>query len=163
MPQFDPSSYSEQLFWLAILFVALYVVMARLVLPRIGAVLDERQRRIDDNLDRAGRLKLEAEEVAVLYEQALTKARTEAGQALKETHERLEQETARRQKELGERLEEKIKAGEARIAEAKSQALTEVRDVAVETARLASSRLTGLSFDNAGIAAAVEAVIEERA
>jgi len=61
MPQFDPTFFSTQLFWLAVSFVALYAIVSTLALPKIGSVLEERQRKIDDNLDKAAQLKAEAE------------------------------------------------------------------------------------------------------
>jgi len=56
MPQFDPSTYASQLFWLAVMFVALYWIVSKIAVPRIGEVLEQRARVIQDDLDRATQL-----------------------------------------------------------------------------------------------------------
>ena len=75
MPQFDVSSFPTQLIWLVISFVLLYVLMSRVALPRIGQVLEERQEKIDDNLDTAEQLRAETEADSETYEAALVQAR----------------------------------------------------------------------------------------
>lgn len=162
MPQFDPSSYSMQLFWLAVIFIALYVTMAMVALPRIGSVLEERQRRIDDNLAKAAQLKADADAAVALYEQALAQSRAQATQLLKDNADKLAREAEARQKALSDKLEERIKEGEARISQEKTQALSQIKSVAIEAAQLAASKLTGISMDEAKVAGAVEAVIGER-
>ena len=78
MPQFDLSTFPTQLVWLVIAFVLLYVLMARVALPRIGQVLEERQEKIDDNLDTAEKLRAETEADSESYEAALVQAREQA-------------------------------------------------------------------------------------
>ncbi len=85
MPQFDISTFPTQLIWLAIAFVLLYVLMARVALPRIGQVLEERQEKIDDNLDSAEQLRAETEVDSEAYETALVQAREQARGAIPPT------------------------------------------------------------------------------
>lgn len=162
MPQFDPSVYVVQFVWLAICFVALYVLMAMVALPRIGSVLEERQRRIDDNLDKAQRMKAEAEEVAQQYELTLAKARSQAAEIFNEGAGKVAAEAGIRQKALAAKLEGVIKSGEARIAEAKNKALAEVRSVATDVTQSIAVKLTGIAVESAEAAAAVDQVVKER-
>jgi len=162
MPQFDPSSFTQQLFWLALTFITLYILMAKVALPKIGDVLDERQRKIDDNLDKAASLKAEAEAAVAAYEKALAESRAHAQAVIKETAERMAKQAEQRHKELNDRLAEQIKSGEARIAAAKDQALSHVREVAVDVAKAAAGRLAGLSPDEAALNAAVASSMEQR-
>lgn len=161
MPQFDPTFFTTQLFWLCVTFVLLYVLMSTLAMPKIGAVLEERQRKIDDNLDKAAQLKTEAEAAIALYEKALAESRAQAQQILRASGEALAKQTEERLRKLGERLAAQIKAGEARIAEAKEQALAQVRGVAVDVAKTAVAKLTGIVPDDAKVATAVAAAVEE--
>ena len=71
MPQLDPSSYASQIFWLVVTFVILYLLMWKVALPRVSALLRERQERIDDDLEKASRLKAEAEEQRRHWSEAL--------------------------------------------------------------------------------------------
>jgi F-type H+-transporting ATPase subunit b len=161
MPQFDPTFFSSQLFWLYATFILLYLLLSTLAMPKIGGVLEERQRKIDDNLDRAAELKGEAEAAIALYEKALAEARADAQGVLRANAEALSKQSEARQKELGERLAEQIKAGEARILAAKEQALTHVRDIAIDVAKQASAKLAGVSLDEAKVSSAITAALEE--
>jgi F-type H+-transporting ATPase subunit b len=162
MPQFDPTTFAPQLFWLAITFVLLYVLMSKIALPRIGEVLDERQRRIDDNLDKAAQLKAEAEAAVAAYEKALAESRAHAQAVIREAMDRLAKQSEQRHKDLAEKLAAQIKAGEARIAGAKEQALTHVRDVAVDVARAAAGKLLGKEPDDAKLDKAIGAAMQEK-
>ena len=133
MPQFQQTAFFlPQVVWLAITFITLYILMAKVALPKIGAVLDERQRKIDDNLDKAAQLKAEAEAAVAAYEKALAESRAHAHAVIKETSDRLAKQAEDRTRELNAKLGDQIKAGEARIAAAKDKALASVRDVAVD-------------------------------
>lgn len=162
MPQFDPTFFTPQLFWLAILFVALYVVMARHALPRVGEVLDERQRRIDESLDKAAQLKAEAEAAVAAYEKALAESRAKAHEVMRETSEQLARQAEARNKELADRLSQQIKAGEARITAAKEQALANVRQVAAEVAGAVVGKLVGAAPEQGKVEAAVTAAVQEQ-
>ncbi len=161
MPQFDPTFFTTQLFWLFVTFALLYVLMSTLAMPKIGAVLEERQRKIDDNLDKAAQLKAEAETAIALYEKALAESRSQAQEILRASGEAMAKQAEERQKQLGERLAQQVKAGEARIDAAKEQALTHVREIAGDVAKSAAVKLTGITHDDAKVAAAVAAALEE--
>ena len=96
MPQLNVASYLPQVVWLVICFVALYFLMARLALPRIAAVLEERTRRRDDDLDRAEKLEAQAEAAAKAYEQVLAEARGSAHDRLTANAEEAKARTAER-------------------------------------------------------------------
>ena len=74
MPQLETATFLPQLVWLLITFVLLYVLMAKVALPRVAAVIDERKRRVDHDLEEAARLKRETEKAIAEYEQALAQA-----------------------------------------------------------------------------------------
>jgi F-type H+-transporting ATPase subunit b len=162
MPQFDPAFFTPQLFWLLLTFVTLYALMALVALPRIGAVLDERQRRIDDNLDKAAQLKAQADAAVAAYEKALADSRAHAQSVVKETVDRLARDADERNRALALRLAELIHTGESRIAGARDQALANVRDVAGEIAGAVVSRLTGSAPDGARLETSVAAAFQEQ-
>ena len=161
MPQFDPAFFAPQLFWLAVTFITLYVLMAKVALPKIGAVLDERQRKIDDNLDKAAQLKAQAEAAVAAYEKALAESRSHAHSVIKEAGERLAKQAEERTRDLSAKLAEQIKVGEIRIAAAKDAALTNVREVALEVAGATIARLVGGTADQAKLDAAVASALKE--
>ena len=162
MPQFDPSTFASQVFWLAIFFATLYFLMAKLALPKIGAVLDERQRKIDDNLDKAAQLKAEAEAAVAAYEKALAESRAHAAAVVKEMTERLAKQAEERTQELAARVADQIQAGEQRIAAAKAAAMAGLREVALDVAGAVVHRLAGGPADGGAVEAAVAAALKEQ-
>lgn len=162
MPQLDLATFPPQLIWLAISFIVLYLLMAKLGLPRITRALGARRESIDGDLEKAQQMKVEAEAVIAAYERALAEARQQAQITLKETTERLNAAAAERQRQTAERLAAETAAAERRIAEAKTAALGSLRDVAVEVARAAAAKLAGGEIDGTRAAEAVDAVMRER-
>lgn len=163
MPQFQQTAFFlPQIVWLAITFITLYFLMAKVALPKIGAVLDERQRKIDDNLDKAAQLKAEAEAAVAAYEKALAESRAHAHAVIKEASERLAKQAEDRTRELNAKLADQIKAGETRIAAAKDKAMASVREVATDIAGAAIARLVGTAAEQAQVEAAVATALKEQ-
>jgi F-type H+-transporting ATPase subunit b len=161
MPQLDPTHYSAQLFWLIVTFVVFYFVVARVVLPRIGGVLEDRQNRIDRDLAKAAEFKADADKVAAEYEAALAEGRAKAQGLLRKGHEAAAAVAAERHAALAERLARDIKAGEVEIGRARAAAVGNIRGVAAEVAQAAVERLIGVKVDGAHAAAAVDSVAKE--
>jgi F-type H+-transporting ATPase subunit b len=143
MPQLDPAGFAPQIFWLVVCFAALYFLMWRVALPRVADVLRARQERIDDDLEKAARLKEDAQAALAAYEATMAKGRAEAQAVLRDTAERIAKEAAARQAETIARLDRETQDAERRIAEARREALANVRAVAAEAARSATAKLIG--------------------
>jgi F-type H+-transporting ATPase subunit b len=158
MPQLDFTTFPSQIFWLAVTFVLLYLLMAIVALPRLEKVMAARRERVDGDLDQAGQLKAESEAVIAAYEKALADARSAAQATMRETTERLAAEAAERQSRAAAAIAEKTAAAEARIAATKEKALSDLPAMASELAAAAASRLVGTGIDPSRAAAAVAAV-----
>ena len=156
MPQLDLSTFTPQLFWLAVWFVVLYLLMAKIGLPRIAVAIDARRQRREDDLARAGRLKAEAELANAAFLRTMAMARAEAQALLKETGDRLAAEAAQRQRALAADLASQIAAAEQRIADTKEAALSEVRGIAIDVGRSVVEKLTGSAPEAASLLAAVD-------
>ena len=163
MPQLEVSTFVPQLFWLAITFVILYLLMKGIGLPRVGGAIEARRRQVDDDLARAAQLKSEAEAVLAAHQETLAKARAEAQTAVKETTDRMAAETAERQRQLSDSLARQVADAERQIAAAKERALSEMPAVVAEVARSVTEKVTGSAPDPAGLAVAVDRALAERA
>jgi F-type H+-transporting ATPase subunit b len=161
MPQFDPSTFASQLFWLAVTFVLLYIVVSRYAIPRLSEMLEQRQKTVDDDLDRAKQLKAETEEAIPTYEKALSEARAKAHDILRETQDQMSKAAEARNREVSEKLATQIKAGEAKIAAARADAMTQVQEIAAGAAAAVAGKLVGLSVDDAAAQSAVGAAVQE--
>lgn len=163
MPQFDPAVWPTQLFWLAVIFVVLYLLMSRVALPRVAEVLEEREVRINDQLRKAENLKHDAEDAIAAYEKAMAGARAQAHEQLRQAHEATANEAAARQAELSATLSSDLEAAEARIGAARDQAIAGLRDMASELVGSVVERLTGEKPDAGTVKAAVAKVMKEAA
>ncbi len=162
MPQLDFATYSPQIVWLAITFVLLYVLMSRIALPRIAEVLEERQKRIQDDLDKAERLKADTERAIAEYERAMAEARERAHAIAAENRARINAEIEARRAEVDAHIEEKTRKAEERIAEAREAAMANVRDIALQASSAIVERLTGEAADETALAAAIDSTMGGR-
>lgn len=156
-PPFDQSTFASQLLWLAITFGLFYILMSKVVLPRIGSILESRQGTIARDLDDASRAKSEADAAVAAYEQELAAARAKANQIANEAREAAKAKAAAERTAIETELNGKIAAAEARIAEIKSRALADVGAIAEETASAVVEQLIGARVPETEIAAAVKA------
>ena len=162
LPQLNPATYSSQLFWAAVLFLLLYLLMSKLALPRVGALLEERNRRIGEDLDQASRAQQEADAALAEYERGLAEARSQALTLVQTVNDELAGAAAESQRALAAELAAQTRDAEARIDAARRGALEQIRSIATETALAAASRLAGADLDRARVEAAVQAVAQER-
>lgn len=142
-PPLDPTTISPQLVWLSITFVALYFLLKKIAIPRIGGVIEERQNRIQRDIDAAERLKDEVDAAMKTYEKSLADARGNATAIARETHERLTAEVDRERAGVETATAKKLADAEARITETKRKALSSVGEIASEIAGPVIKQLTG--------------------
>ncbi len=162
MPQFDFSTFPSQIFWLVVCFAALYFLLARTALPKIGGILEARQRKIDDDLERATELEQQAKEALAAYEAAMAAARDEAQAAIRQVTEEAAAEAEQQNQELAAKLSADVVAAEERIHAALEDALANVQQVASETARAATQKLIGVEVGEGQAGEAVADALKER-
>jgi F-type H+-transporting ATPase subunit b len=159
-PPFQKETFPSQLFWLVICFIALYLMVSRLALPRVGAILESRKNRIANDLAEASRFKSEADQAIAAYEKALADARMRAQTIANETRDRLRAEADRNRKALEDRLNARLGDAEKAIAAAKTAAMANVRAIAVEAAAAIVTRLVGVTAPEDAVTAAVDDVLK---
>ncbi len=162
MPQFDPNTFSPQLFWLLVTFAVLFVAMWRHALPRISGILEARQQRIGSDLEKAAALKVETEQVAAEYEKALAEARDKAAAAIKQAGAEMAAEAAKRLESFGKELATRTGEAEQRIADARDAALGNIKTVAEEAAGAATAKLIGVELPPEQLRDAVEDAMRRR-
>lgn len=156
MPQLDISTWPNQIFWLLVTLVAIYMIVTRVAVPRIGAVLAERRGTITNDLVAAEELKLKAVEAEKAYNAALAAARVEAGKIVAAARADIEADLAKATAKADADIEAKTAASEQRIGEIRASAIESVTEVAKDTARELVAVLGGKA-DARAITAAVAA------
>ena len=163
MPQFDPTYFASQLFWLYACFIMLFILLSVFAMPKIGGVLEERARRIDGDLEKAAELKHEAEAAVAAYEKALAESRAQAHKILQDNAKAIAEAAETRNKATAAKLAQQIKDGEGRIQAAKDEALGHIREISSELVRASVEKLTGQTAEDAQIEAAVTASLGGKA
>lgn len=159
MPQLDFSTFPNQIFWLVVALVILYLVLSRVALPRIASVLAERQGTITNDIAAAEELKQKAADAEAAYEKALADARAEAGRIADEAKAEMQAEVAAAMEKADAEIAARTAESEGRIAEIREGAVQAVREVAKDTAKEVVSAL-GVDADDSAIAAAVDSRVK---
>src|ERR1700748_2217966 len=133
-PPCDPSTFASQLVSLVIAFVALYVIVSRIALPRVGGVVDARQNKIEADLAEAQKLKDESEAALKAYESELAAARSRAQAIGAETREKLNAASEAERQSLKDKLAHKLADAEKTIAATRASAMGNVRGIATDAA-----------------------------
>ena len=159
-PPFDAHTFASQLLWLVIAFVALYVLMSRWALPRVGGIIERRQQRISGDVAEAGRLKQESEAALAAYEKDLADARARAQGIANETRDKQSAAAEARRKTLEDELNARIAESEKSIAATKQAAMSNVRGIAEDAARAIVERLAGQAPSEQAVSEAVGSVLK---
>jgi F-type H+-transporting ATPase subunit b len=134
MPQLDPTIFPNLIFWLVVALVALYMILSKVALPRIGMVMTERNDAISNDIEQAALLKRRAEEAEASYNAALARARDEAHKIAAETKAQIDKELGVLMAKADAEIAVKSGDSEKRIGEIRDSAAKSVEEVARETA-----------------------------
>ncbi len=159
-PPFQSETFASQLFWLALTFVFLYVVMAKVALPRVAGILEARRGRIAADLAEAQRFKDGSDAAIAGYEKALAQARARAQTIAGETRQRQAAQSEETRKGLEAELHGKLAEAERTIAATKSAAMANVDAIAADAAGAIVERLIGAAPTAKELAAAVKDVLK---
>ena len=155
MPQLDTTTWPPQLFWLAVTFIALYIVISRVVIPRTGGAIERRRATVEGDLAQAQKLKAETDKAVQAYEATLAEARARAHGIAQANRDKLAAETDAERAKLDRALGAKIAEAEKKITASKMKALGDVRAVAAELATSIVAELIGVKVSKTAAAGAV--------
>ena len=144
LPQLDISTWPSQLFWLAVLFTAGYILMAKVVTPRIGTVLEERRAKLDDDLGKARTASEDAARIRAEYEADLDAARSAAAETAKRAAVEAVKQAEASDAKIAKKLAEKVAKAEAKLVTAQGEAMANLNNVAAEVAMVAVAQLANI-------------------
>jgi F-type H+-transporting ATPase subunit b len=159
-PPFQKDTFASQLVSLLIAFVALYLIVSRIALPRVGKTIDDRQNAIEGDLAAAQKLKDESDAALKAYQSEHAAARSRAQAIGSETREKLNAAAEAERKTLEEALAVKLAQAEKTIAATRETAMSNVRGIAAEAAAAIVQRLTGVLPDGKSVDSAVDASLK---
>ena len=144
LPQLDISTWPSQLFWLVVMFTAGYILMAKVVTPRIGTVLEERRAKLDDDLGKARTASEDAALIRAEYEADLGAARSAAAETAKQAAAEAAKRAEAGDAKIAKKLAEKVAKAEAKLAAARSDAMANLNNVAAEAALATVAQLADI-------------------
>ena len=156
MPQLDPTSFPSQIFWLVVTFLFLWWLMAKVALPKVGLVLEERQKKINDSLDMADDLRKEAGSELDAYDVAISTAHDEARKVINDANQEGTQASANQLAEMRISLTNQIAEVEAEIESVKEKALMDISQSAREVAISTLDNLVGIKVPAKTLNAAID-------
>jgi F-type H+-transporting ATPase subunit b len=142
-PPLDATTFGPQLVWLALMLGLLYLLLRRVVLPRVGEVIEERADRVKRDLEQADKLRTQTQAALANYEQALGEARAKANAVAKSMRDKLTSDVEKERAKVEAVIAAKLAEAERRIADTKSRALNSVGDIAGDVAGAIVGRLIG--------------------
>ena len=162
MPQLDVTFFPTQIFWLVITFVPLYLIIWQIVVPRITDTLEARQKRIDDNLERANTYKDEAEAANRAYEKSIREAKAMADQIIIEAKLKLSEEVKAKETQLAEKLDTLLLESDSRIQDTLNSALDTMNNVAEEITADTAQLFLNQPVDSADLRSALNDAINQK-
>lgn len=143
MPQLDFLTYPSQLFWLGVSFLALYLILTFLILPKISRIFKEREETIEEKINKASTYREEAEDLLADYEVTLTQAKGKAQQHLKTTASTASANIEKKQKDFLDKLSDRLHIAEQNLYRTKIESGKEIETLARDIANAIFEKLTG--------------------
>ena len=156
MPQLNPEFWVSQIFWLTITFGILYVVLSKLILPKISANLEIRRSQILDNIEAAEKKRKESEIRIAEYEKKIQNSKLEAKNYFKKSKEKVLKDINLKKDTLDGELDREIKKAESEIQELRNRAPEKINKIAVETSTDLIQQLIGVEVNSSSVSAIVD-------
>jgi len=156
MPQLNPEFWISQIFWLTITFGILYVVLSKLILPKISTNLEIRKSQILENIEAAEKQREESEIKIVEYEKAIQNTKNEAKNYFKQVREKLIKNINLKKESLDKELAVEIKKAESEILDLRNKAPEKINKIAIETSADLIQRLIGIEVNSSSVSAIVD-------
>jgi len=156
MPQLNPEFWVSQIFWLIITFGVLYVILSKIILPKISANLELRKLQISDNIEAADKQRKESESKLKEYDEIIFKSKIEAKNIFNKVREKALKDIHVKRENLDKQIDEEIKKTEEEINKLKLEAPLKINKIAIETSSELVKKLIGVGINNSSISAIVD-------
>ncbi len=156
MPQLNTKFWFSQIFWLILTFGILFVVLSKLILPKISKNLEIRKSQILENIETAEKQRQESENKIKEYEKIVLESKIEAKNYFNKAREKVLKDIDKKRKILEINVNEEISKVEKEIAELKNKSSETINKIAIETSSDIVKELIGIQVNNSSISATVE-------
>ena len=156
MPQLNPEFWISQIFWLTLIFGALYVLLSKFILPKISNNLETRKSQIVENIESAEKQRKESDQKIKDYENIINEAKIEAKNIFNQAREKILKDINNKKESLKKEIDQEIKKAETEILELKNKSPEKINKIAIETSADLIKKIVGVQVNNSNISAIVE-------
>jgi F-type H+-transporting ATPase subunit b len=156
MPQLNPEFWISQIFWLTLTFGILYLVLSKLILPKISDNLELRKSQIQENIEAAEKQRKSSELKLEEYDNIIMKSKLEAKNIFKDAREKALKDINSKKENLDKQINDEIEKAEQEIGILKKSAPEKINKIAIETSSELIKKLIGAEVNNSSISAIVE-------
>ena len=156
MPQLNPEFWISQIFWLTLTFGILYIVLSKLILPKISDNLESRKSQILENIEAADKQRQNSEEKLKEYEEIVSKSKMEAKNIFNQAREKALKDISAKKDVLDKQIDDEIGKAEQEIKELQKGAADKINKIAIETSSELIQKLIGAEVNNSSISAIVD-------
>ena len=156
MPQLNPEFWISQILWLTLIFGALYVLLAKFILPKISNNLETRKSQIVENIEAAEKQRKESDQKIKDYENIINEAKIEAKNIFNQAREKILKDINNKKESLKKEIDQEIKKAETEILELKNKSPEKINKIAIETSADLIQHIIGVEVNNSNISAIVE-------
>ena len=162
MPQLNPEFWVSQIFWLLITFGILYLVLSKLILPKISKNLESRKSQISENIEAAEKHRENSNSKLKEYDDIILKSKLEANNIFKEAREKVIKDINSKKENLDKQIDEEIKKTEQELEVFKKSSPEKINKIAIETSTELLKKLIGAEVNNSSISAIVDDLSKKR-
>ena len=155
MPQLNPEFWVSQIFWLTLTFGILYIILSKLILPKISANLELRKSQIQENIEAAEKQRESSDAKLKEYDNIILKSKVEAKNIFRDAREKIVKNINSKKETLDKQIDEEIKKAEQEIGVLKKDAPEKISKIAIETSAQLVKKLIGAEMNNSSISAIV--------
>ena len=156
MPQLNPEFWISQIFWLTLIFGALYILLSKFILPKISNNLETRKSQIVENIEAAEKQRKESDQKIKDYENIINEAKIEAKNIFNQAREKILKDINNKKESLKKEIDQEIKKAETEILELKNKSPEKINKIAIETSADLIKKIVGVEVNNSNISAIVE-------
>ena len=156
MPQLNPEFWVSQIFWLVLTFGLLYIILSKLILPRISNNLESRKSQILENIETAEKQREESEKKVKEFEKIILESKIEAKNYFNEARQKILEDITVKKNSLDKDIDDEISAAEKEIKNLKTASSEKIKNIAIETSSELIKQLIGEEANNSSVSAIVE-------
>ena len=156
MPQLNPEFWVSQIFWLVLTFGIMYLVLSKLILPKISNNLESRKSQILENIEAAEKQREDSETKLKEYDQIILKSKTEANAMFNQAREKVVKDINAKRDVLDKQIDDEIAKAEKEIQALRDNAPDKINKIAIETSSELLQKLIGAEVNNSSISAIVD-------